>query len=121
MCKLVVIFWRTWFKWNQSVHSKILLPLEDIVGWATAMLENLKASNAKLVGQKREHHRWKPPDNRMLKLNTDAVVHINKGKSSLGMVLHDHGGVVNIAGLCLLSKFYLLMLSKPWQLSEDSR
>ncbi|XP_048233082.1 uncharacterized protein LOC8283387 isoform X2 [Ricinus communis] len=98
MCKLAVIPWRSWFRRNSFIHSRLLIPDEDFVGWAVNFLEEYNTENRKPARFKRDYHCWKPPDYGLLKLDTDAAVHFDKNISGLGMVLRDHKGCVKLVG-----------------------
>lgn len=99
---LCVVWWRIWFRRNQFVHSNGSSSFMEVLDWAHSYLQDFrkasKMENPSLVLE-RASPKWKPPDQGVYKINTDAALDERGFQSGIGVIIRDYQGHV-MASLC---------------------
>lgn len=82
--KIITVMWAIWHSRNRIVHDEVSLdPIQTVnrIKEDLALLDIPSACAAVLPG-----HGWRPPEDGVIKINTDAAVNSEIGKAGAGVV-----------------------------------
>lgn len=94
---MVVFIWGIWnqknvkvFKWKEDFDQA------HLVDWVSSYLEGLRSAYAKTDtnNHNKRTDQWKPLEEGVYKINTDAAVSLNDSNAGLGIIIRNHRGQV---------------------------
>lgn len=97
--KFAIVNWALWNRKNAKIHEREINEDKFLIESSLSLLVEFQSLKNYSLTPKIPC-RWKPPPQNWLKINVDRVVSRRQGNESIGLVIRDWRGGVQMAKTC---------------------